>query len=83
MGPWKVMIPEIAYARAQTVGTKPSTTGTLNVNVGNVRYSNDNPPVPYYMSYQANWGNGWGVCPAAAMKLTAMVTGTAAKAGRP
>lgn len=67
---WKVMIPEIAYARAQTVGTKPSTTGTLNVNVGNVKYSNDNPPVPYYMSYKANWGNGWGVCPAEAMKLT-------------
>lgn len=67
---WKVMIPEIAYARAQNVGSKPSTTGTLNVNVGNVKYSTDNPPVPYYMSYKANWGNGWGVCPAAAMKLT-------------
>ncbi|WP_260581081.1 hypothetical protein [Sphingopyxis sp. PET50] len=67
---WKVMIPEIAYARAQQVGSKPSTTGTLNVNVGNVKYSNNNPPIPLYMSYQANWPSGWGVCPAAAMKLT-------------
>jgi len=60
---WKAMIPEIAYARAQAVSTKPSTTGTLNVNVGNVSGTN-------YGSYKVNWPNGWGVCPAAAMKLT-------------
>ncbi|MBL8649488.1 MAG: TadE/TadG family protein [Sphingopyxis sp.] len=60
---WKAMIPEIAYARAQAVSSKPSTTGTLNVNVGNVSGTN-------YGSYKVNWPNGWGVCPAAAMKLT-------------
>lgn len=66
---WKMMIPEIAYARAQQVSSKPSTTGTLNVNVGNVGYSGS---TPLYQNYKANWPSGWGVCPAAAMKLTEM-----------
>lgn len=64
---WKLLIPEVAYARAQQVGSKPSTTGDLNVNVGNIGYSGS---TPLYQSYKANWPNGWGVCPAAAMKLT-------------
>jgi Flp pilus assembly protein TadG len=68
---WKMMIPDVAYARAQQVSTKPSTTGSLNVNVTSIGYSGS---TPLYQNYVANWPSGWGVCPAAAMKLTTFDT---------
>lgn len=65
---WKLLIPEVAYARAQTVSDKPTTTGNLTVKPNQVSSATADPLL--YQSYKANWPSGWGVCPAAAMKLT-------------
>ncbi len=67
---WKLLIPEIAFARAQKPGWTPSTTGSITVASDNVTpntSSNGN-----WQNYSRYWGSGWGVCPAAAMNLTTM-----------
>ncbi len=71
---WKLLLPDIAYARAQQVGSQPSTSGNLTVAASSVGYSSGG--TPYYQSYRTNWPNGWGVCPAAAMKLTTQSAST-------
>lgn len=70
---WKILMPEVAYARAQSVSDKPTTTGDLTVKANQVSSTTADPLL--YQSYKANWPSGWGVCPAAAMKLTKMVSG--------
>lgn len=62
---WRMLIPEIAYPRNSTVSSKPSNTGVRTVNSDSVSGGN-------WQSFEHHWPNGWGVCPAAAMKLTTM-----------
>src|SRR3546814_7997369 len=54
---WRLLIPEIAYPRASTVGNKPSTTGVRTVNSDNV-YNG------YWQNFEYHWPSGWGVCTA-------------------
>ncbi len=67
---WKVLIPQIAFPRASSPSGKPSTTGSINVNSSSV--SSDSSTNGSWQRYSKYWSNGWGVCPAAAMKLTTM-----------
>jgi Flp pilus assembly protein TadG len=62
---WRMLLPEISFARNASVGNKPSGTGIQTVNSSSVTGSN-------WQSYEYNWSNGWGVCPAEATKLTVM-----------
>lgn len=69
---WKLLIPEIAFPRASGPGGTPSsTTNPATVNYKNVTKdsSGSNGSWQRYSKY---WSNGWGVCPAPAMKLTKM-----------
>lgn len=72
---WKVLIPEIAFPRAVGPGNTPSTTGAVTVNVydayGNLNITPDTGTNGRWQRYSKYWSNGWGVCPVAAMKLTA------------
>lgn len=62
---WRILLPEISYHRATNLSTTPSGTGVRTVNSSNVSGGN-------WQSYEYHWPSGWGVCPAAAMKLTTM-----------
>ncbi|MBA3941089.1 MAG: hypothetical protein C0520_07765 [Sphingopyxis sp.] len=65
---WRMLIPELSYHRASTIGTVPSGTGVQTVASGNVSGSN-------WQSYEYYGSNGYGVCPAEAFKLTELDTG--------
>lgn len=67
---WQILIPEIAFPRASGPGSTPSTTGAVTVNSSSV--SSDSSTNGSWQRYSKYWSNGWGVCPAAAMKLTTM-----------
>lgn len=67
---WQILIPEVAFPRASGPGSTPSTTGVLSVNSSSV--TGDGSTNGSYQRYSKYWSNGWGVCPAAAMKLTTM-----------
>lgn len=68
---WQILIPEIAFPRASAPGNTPSNTTTaIQVNSSNV--SSDSSTNGSWQRYSKYWSNGWGVCPAAAMKLTTM-----------
>lgn len=62
---WRLLIPEISYPRNSTIGSKPSSTGVRVVGSSSVTGSS-------WQSFEYHWPSGWGVCPAAAMKLTTM-----------
>lgn len=68
---WQLLIPEVAFPRAVNPGTKPSTSGVLSVGSGSVTLDSGGNGGSY-QRYSKYWGSGWGVCPAAALKLTAM-----------
>ena len=65
---WRMLIPELSYHRASTIGTVPSGTGVQTVASGNVSGSN-------WQSYEYYGSSGYGVCPAEAFKLTELDTG--------
>lgn len=65
---WKVLIPQIAFPRASSPGSTPSTTGSITVNSSSV--SSSTSTNGSWQNYSRYWTNGWGVCPVAAMKLT-------------
>ncbi len=65
---WRILIPELSYHRASNLGNAPTGTGVRTVNSGDV--SGDS-----WQNYEHHWGNGWGVCPAEAFKLTELDTG--------
>ena len=67
---WRLLIPEIAFPRARHPANTPSSTGAINVSSSNV--SSDSSSNGNWQRYSKYWSNGWGVCPAAAMKLTTM-----------
>ena len=67
---WQLLIPELAFPRASGPGSTPSTTGVLSVNSSSV--TGDGSTNGSYQRFSRYWPNGWGVCPAAAMKLTTM-----------
>ena len=67
---WKVLIPEIAFARASHPSYSPSTTGSLTVNSSNV--TGNGSSKGSWQNYSKYWADGWGVCPVPAMKLTTM-----------
>ncbi len=73
---WRLLIPEIAFPRAVNPSTKPSSTGAITVNPldgsGNVNVTPDSGSNGRWQRYSKYWSNGWGVCPAAALKLTSM-----------
>ncbi|HWV59892.1 MAG TPA: TadE/TadG family type IV pilus assembly protein [Sphingopyxis sp.] len=62
---WRILLPELSYHRATNLNTVPSGTGVRTVNSSNVSGGN-------WQSFEYHWPNGWGVCPAAAMRLTTM-----------
>lgn len=66
---WKVLIPQIAFPRASGPGSTPSNSGAA-VTVNSSSVSSENSTNGSWQNYSRYWGNGWGVCPAAAMKLT-------------
>lgn len=65
---WKLLIPEIAFPRASSPSTTPSSTGAVNVNSSSV--SGESGTNGNWQNFSRYWGSGWGVCPVAAMKLT-------------
>lgn len=72
---WKLLIPEISFARASHPSYTPSNTSEqgMEVKVGDVT-TNDNSKGSW-QNYSKYWADGWGVCPAAAMNLTTMTQG--------
>lgn len=69
---WKLMIPEISFPRARSVTTTNTTAWPDTLTISYSSASKDSGSGTDYQRYSKNWGNGWGVCPAAAMKLTKM-----------
>jgi Flp pilus assembly protein TadG len=67
---WQILVPEHAFPRASGPGSKPSSTNGIVVNSSDV--SSDSTTNGSWQRYSKYWSNGWGVCPAAAMKLTTM-----------
>lgn len=68
---WRLLIPEIAFPRASGPGSTPSNTsvtGSITKNSSDV--SSESSTNGSWQNYSRYWSNGWGVCPAAAMKLT-------------
>jgi len=66
---WKLLIPEVSFPRASGPGSTPaSTTAAATVSYKNV--TKDSSTNGNWQRYSKYWSNGWGVCPAAAMKLT-------------
>ena len=66
---WKLLIPEVSFPRASGPGNTPSsTTSARTVNYTSV--TKDSSTNGSWQRYSKYWSNGWGVCPAAAMKLT-------------
>ncbi len=71
MTQWQILIPEHAFPRASGPGGTPSSVDQrIEVNSNNV--SSDSSNNGSWQRYSKYWSNGWGVCPAAAMKLTTM-----------
>ena len=64
---WRILIPEVAYHRAQSISNVPSSTGVRTVVGTDVGGSS-------WQSYEYHVSNGWGACPAEAVKLTTMDT---------
>lgn len=76
---WRVLIPEVAFPRASGPGGTPSsTTNPITVNVydskGNLNITPDTSSNGNWQRFSKYWSNGWGVCPAASMKLTTMTS---------
>ncbi|BBB10801.1 pilus assembly protein [Sphingopyxis sp. FD7] len=73
---WRILIPEIAFPRARHPQYAPSSSDPLTVNVfnsdGTRNITSDTSSNGRWQRYSRYWGSGWGVCPAAAMKLTTM-----------
>lgn len=69
---WKLMIPEIAFPRARSISTGTTTAWPNTLTISYSDASKDSGTGTTYQRYSKYWGNGWGVCPAAAMKLTTM-----------
>jgi len=67
---WRLLLPEFAFARASHPSYQPSTTGAKVVNSSDVT-TNDKSKGSW-QNYSKYWADGWGVCPAPAMKLTTM-----------
>lgn len=68
---WKLLIPQIAFPRAAGPGSTPSNTSlTGSVTVNSSSVSAETGTNGSWQNYSRYWSNGWGVCPAAAMKLT-------------
>ena len=68
---WRLLIPEIAFPRASGPGSTPSdrtVTGSITKNSSDV--SAETGTNGNWQNFSRYWSNGWGVCPAAAMKLT-------------
>ena len=66
---WKLLIPEVSFPRASGPGSTPSSTTTART-VGYASVTKDSGTNGSWQRYSKYWSNGWGVCPAAAMKLT-------------
>lgn len=69
---WKLLIPEVAFPRASGPGTKPASTGPITVSTSNVTL--DTSSGGNWQRFSKYWSSGWGVCPAASMKLTTMTS---------
>lgn len=73
---WRILIPEIAFPRARHPQYAPSSSDPMTVNVfnsdGTRNITSDTSSNGRWQRYSKYWGSGWGVCPAAAMKLTTM-----------
>jgi len=68
---WKLLIPELAFPRAAGPGNTPSNTNVGDsVTVNSSSVSAETGTNGSYQNFSRYWSNGWGVCPAAAMKLT-------------
>lgn len=68
---WQLLIPQIAFARASHPSSQPSTSGekeVLSKDVTTNDYSRGS-----WQNYSKYWADGWGVCPAPAMKLKKVV----------
>ena len=66
---WKLLIPEVSFPRASGPGSQPSST-TVAATVSYKNVTKDSGTNGSWQRYSKYWANGWGVCPAAAMKLT-------------
>ncbi|NYF33108.1 MULTISPECIES: TadE/TadG family type IV pilus assembly protein [Sphingopyxis] len=73
---WRLLIPEIAFARASHPANQPASSDPITVNEFNSNGSRnitlDTSSKGRWQRYSKYWGDGWGVCPAPAMKLTTM-----------
>lgn len=69
---WKVLMPEIAFARASHPSYTPSTTGSITVNSSSVTPNSSSNG--YWQNYSRYWSAGWGACPVPAQKLTTMTS---------
>lgn len=71
MTQWQMLVPEHAFPRASGPGGTPSST-TQDITVNSSSVSSDSSTNGSWQRFSKYWSNGWGVCPAAAMKLTTM-----------
>jgi Flp pilus assembly protein TadG len=73
---WRLLIPEIAFPRARHPQYAPSSNDPITVNEfnsdGSRNITLDTSSKGRWQRYSKYWGDGWGVCPARAMKLTTM-----------
>ncbi|MDK2760434.1 MAG: pilus assembly protein [Sphingopyxis sp.] len=67
---WSLLIPEIAFARASHPANQPASNSARVLNYSDVT-TNDKTRGSW-QNYSKYWADGWGVCPAPAMKLTTM-----------
>ncbi|HEY0595104.1 pilus assembly protein [Sphingopyxis sp.] len=65
---WQLLVPEVAFPFASGPGSTPSTASEVTVNSSSV--SGDGSTNGSWQRFSKYWSNGWGVCPAPAMKLT-------------
>lgn len=65
---WQLLVPEIAFPFASGPGSTPSSASEVTVNSSSV--SGDGSTNGSWQRFSKYWSNGWGVCPAPAMKLT-------------
>lgn len=69
---WKLLIPEIAFARASHPSYSPSNTSKDGQVVDAKNVTTNDKSKGSWQNYSKYWADGWGVCPAPAMKLTTM-----------
>lgn len=84
---WQILIPEVAFSRARSTGSKPTFTKPSNISptgifavdkqvltIESAYVDAETGELGSWQNYSRSSKNGWGVCPAPVMKLTTMTS---------